>query len=205
MKKIKILAMLIVAMFGAVTVAGAYEINDGSIDAEIKEWIGIVYPTINLVNQTNMPILVSRTLNDTNYTNFVNDSLVLPLNITDNTGRESFLLPRTMFYMVLLIRDGEPLLPILSYFRRLIPVRKFGSVSVVNSTLGPRAANITIPLKYGISNDTFNEGENMTVKVFAMGFLPGAVNGAIEGIPLIAKAEFSLIDIDYQEQELIIE
>ena len=208
MNKIKIMSIMIVAMFigmGATSICGAKATLNGEIKAEVKEWIGLVYPSINLVNQTNTPILVTRTLNDTNYTNVVNDSLVIKLNITDNSGRELFLLPRTMFYMVFLVRKGEPLRPIGSYFGRLMPVRAFGSVSVVNSTLGSRATNITIPLKYKISNDTFNKGENLTVKVLAMGFLPGEVDGAIAGFPLVAKAEFSLININYQQKELIIE
>jgi hypothetical protein len=208
MNKIKITSIMIVAMFigmGATSICGAKEILNGEIKVEVKEWIGLVYPTINLVNKTNMPILVTRTLNDTNYTNVVNDSLVIKLNIIDNSGRKLFLIPRTMVYMVFLVRKGEKLSPIGSYFGRLIPKRAFGSVSVVNSTLGPRATNITIPLNYRISNDTFNAGENITVKVLAMGFLPGTVDGVIAGFPLIVKAEFSLINIDYQEKELIIE
>jgi hypothetical protein len=210
MNKIKITSIMIVTMFigmGAASMCRAGETLNGEIKVEVKELIGLVYPTINLVNQTNMPILVTRTLNDTThtYTNVVNDSLVIKLNITDNSGREIFLLPRTMFYMVFLVRKGEPLSPIGSYFRRLMPIRTFGSVNVVNSTLGLRATNITIPLNYRISNDTFNAGENLTVKVLAMGFLPGTVDGVITRFSLIVKAEFSLKNIDYQEKELIIE
>jgi hypothetical protein len=206
MKKIKILAMLVAAMFGTVTIAGAADLT-GSIDVTVDEWLGLAYPSISLSNQT-VSLGVKRTINGTsgNYTgNVVNDSLVIPLNIVDETGRESYLLPRVIFYMVFITKEEGTLM------ERLIPMFSFGSANVVSSIIKPDLdANISIKLNYPVNNDTFNggensdQGENLTVRVFAMGFLPGAVNGAIEGIPLIAKAEFALEGITYYENEEVI-
>ncbi len=203
----KILAMLVAAMFGAVTVAGAADLT-GSIDVEVKEWLGLASPAIDLANQT-ATLGVSRTMNETsgNYTgNVVNDSLVIPLIVVDNDGRESYLLPRVVFYLVFITKEEGTLL------ERLIPMVSFGSANLVSSIIKPEAdTNITIPMSYAVDNDTFNDGENsnqgenLTVRIFAMGFLPGAANGFLDEIPLIAKAEFTLEYITYVEQELIIE
>lgn len=209
MNKTKITSIVIISLLvgiGAVNFTGAYEI-DGSIDVEVKNWVGLVSPKINIGNQTAPQILVNRTLKDKNYTNMVEDSLIIPINIVDNKTRSTdFLLPRPLFYMVFVTRDGEKLLPLGGFINRIMPAKAFGSVSVVNSTLGERDTNITVKLRYMINNDTFNagensnQGENFTVKIFAMGFLPGEANGGVENLPIIAKGEFKLINITYKQK-----
>lgn len=205
MKKIKILAMLVAAMFGAVTVAGAADLET-SIDVEVKDWIGVAYPAINAVNQS-IQLNVTREKNETGvYTgnNYVNESLVIQLSVVETDERD-YLLPRVMFYMVFINKEEGTLM------ERLMPMFSFGSANLVSSIVKPDVdTNITIPLSYAVHNDTFadptgensDQLENLTVKILAIGFLPGTVNGFIEEIPVIAKGEFTIYDITYVDESL---
>ena len=51
-------------------------------------------------------------------------------------------------------------------------------------------------LDYKITNETFLNGENLTIYLTVLGFLPGNVNSVIvddESIPIIGRQEINLI------------
>lgn len=142
----------------------------------------------------------------------VEDELIINLSLIDESNRAAFVLPRFMFYRVVLVRDiGNAIaLPkkFGGLFSRLMPVKvAFGSVGVANTlTGGSGATNITIKVNYQITNETYNQGkgfENLTLRIFTMGFLPGNINGIgglFEGkLPIIDFKAVSL-DIDYDEK-----
>lgn len=218
MKKIKIVAMLVAAMFvglAATTISGAAEL-EGGIRVYVDGFIGVVTPEKNFTedqeNQT-VTFLVNVTTtpdgNPDNATYKVEDKLKINLDIIDRDTRESFILPRSLFFGYILARDIEnvPLLPLFGdhgFFNRLFPVKKlFNSVNIVNSTLaGGRINNISIPMNYKINNATFNNGdsfENMTLHLYTMGFLPGNTNGLSEKIPIIAHMKIKL-KIEYDQK-----
>ena len=195
MNKIKIMSIMIVAMFigmGATSICGAETLN-GEMKVKVTDWIGIVSPKMEFGNQS-VTFDVEKVKNETFYK--VNDTLKINLNITDSSGRELYIMPRSMFYGVIMYRkiSEAKISPLTGLLNRLFPVRRLlKSVNVVNSTLGGKKDNnITIPLKYTITNETFNnKGENLSMMVYVMGFLPGNLDG-MEGVPIIAHKTITL-------------
>jgi len=56
-----------------------------------------------------------------------------------------------------------------------------------------KATNFSINLKYRITNETFHNGENLTMYITVMGFLPGNINGIHNGeIPIIDRGIVNL-------------
>ena len=200
MNKIKIMSIMIVAMFigmGAASMCGAEETLNGEMKVDVSGWIGIVSPKIDFGNQS-VTFDVETIENETFYK--VNDTLKINLNITDSSGRKLCIMPRSMFYSVIIYRKPSEakLSPLIGILNRLFPVRRLlKSVNVVNSTLGgQRDNNITIPLKYTITNDTFNNGgENLSMMVYVMGFLPGDLTGG--GLSIIDHKTITL-NISYE-------
>jgi hypothetical protein len=209
MNKIKITSIMIVAMFigmGAASMCRAEETLNGEMKVEVSGWIGIVFPKIEFDNQSVTFDVEKETVENETFCN-VNDTLKINLNITDNSsGGRKFILPRSMFYSIIMYRKPIkpiealfPLFPLSKMLSRIFPVKQLlKSVNVVNSTLGSKKDNnITIPLKYTITNETFNKkGENLSMMVYVMGFLPGDING-IEGVPIIAHKTITL-NISYE-------
>ncbi|RLF50268.1 MAG: hypothetical protein DRN24_06825, partial [Thermoplasmata archaeon] len=64
---------------------------------------------------------------------------------------------------------------------------------------GEKSDNITVNLSYSISNMTFENGENLTMHIWVMGFLPGNVNGVIKGLPIIGHKVVNL-NVEYKEK-----
>lgn len=197
---------MIVAMFigmGAASICGAEETLNGEMKVEVSGWIGIVSPKIEFGNQNVTFDVEKETVENETFCN-VNDTLKINLNITDNrSGGRKFILPRSMFYSIIMYRKPIealfPLFPLSKMLSRIFPVKQLlKSVNVVNSTLGgKRDNNITIPLKYTITNETFNKkGEKLSMMVYVMGFLPGDING-IKGLPIIAHKTITL-NISYE-------
>jgi len=202
MNKIKITSIMIVAMFigmGAASICGAKETLNGEMKVEVSEWMGIVSPKIDFGNQSVTFNAEKETVdNETVYN--VNDTLKINLNITDNSGRNTYILPRSMFCSVIMYRKPieAKLFPLMGILSRLFPVRQLlKSANVVNSTLGGKKDNnITISLKYTVTNDTFNNGgENLSMMVYVIGFLPGDINGG--GLSIIAHKTITL-NISYE-------
>ena len=117
----KAISILITMMLVSITIAfisGAEEL-EGEINVEIKQTIGLVSTKIALEeNQTFGPLHVE----DDNGTLYVNDTLSIKLNVTDD--KENRMFPRFMFALVFIIRDPETvkISPIFTYLKRLIPV-----------------------------------------------------------------------------------
>lgn len=188
--------------------SGAY--LDGGIDVKLDGFIGVVSPVINITedqeNQT-VTFLVNVTEdpeNPENSTYDVEDELRINLTITDESGRASFLLPRSLIYGYIFVRDPStvPIRPIFGYLKRLFPVRKLlNSVPVADTLLGSsKADNITIPISYSLANTTYEAGsENMTLHIFTMGFLPGNSNGFSEKLPIVDHVKINL-EIHYEEK-----
>jgi len=169
---------------------GAEEL-EGSIDVDVKDYIGLVCPKINIGNQ-NVTFAVE-TVSNGKTTYMVNDTLEITLVINDTSGRKSFVLPRSMFYSVFITRgvSDAGIFPIFGIFGRLVPVKYLlRSINVANSTLGGKKNDtIVIPIHYAISEGTSNE--HLMLHLFVMGFLPGDVDG-YHGFPIVAHKKIKL-------------
>jgi len=201
MKKIKIVAMLIVAIFvslSATSISGAVDLN-ADINVEVEQFIGLVSPIINMTredqkNQTiEFLVNVTEPLDDPiNNSYIVEDELKININVIDESGRETFILPRLIFYKVIVSRDLSYAISLPkttgSLLKRLFPINvPFGQKGVVNTLGGSlKASNISINVYYKLTKDTYLNGENLTLNIFIMGFLPGNVNGILgEKLPII--------------------
>jgi len=205
MNKMKITAVMIVSMLigmGLASISTAEEL-DGEIKATVEDYIGVVYPEL-LIDNSSITLKVNVTDDEGNLTYMVEDVLSIPLNVTNETGRENFIFPRSIFCSVVVRRsilDAKilPMLPISNLLKRLFPVLKpLQTVNVLGGTLGAADDMFNITMSYPISNTTFEEGENLTMTLIAMGFLPGEVNGVAESIPIIAHKTITL-EITYEE------
>ena len=206
MNKIKkIVSFMIVSLFismSAASIVGAEETLNGHIKIDVCEWMGVVYPEVSLKENQSVNFSVDVVGEGDNVTYTVNDSLRINLNITDTSNRSNFILPRSMFYSIVVCRKLSDIkFSLFGLLDRLFPVRVlFKSVNVVDSLLGgDKSDNITVDLSYSISNATFENGENLTMHIWVMGFLPGNVNGVIKGLPIIDHKVVSL-SVEYKEK-----
>ena len=202
----RITSIMVVSLFVSMSIAsvvGAEETLTGDISVEINGWIGVVSPRVNIEENQSVNFSVDVVGEGDNTTYTVNDSLRINLNITDGTNRTNFILPRSMSYSIIVCRKplDIKLLPVFGLLDRLFPVRVlFKSVSVASSVLGgEKSDNITVNLSYSISNMTFENGENLTMHIWVMGFLPGNVNGVIKGLPIIGHKVVNL-NVEYREK-----
>ena len=201
----KIISMMIISLFlsvSTISIASAEETLTGDIDVEVSEWLGIVYPEINIGNQSiELDVEISEVEEVTEY--LVNDTIIINLDVTNNSPRKIFVLPRSMFYSAIMTRDLSsvkilPLFPLRELFSRFFPIfHFFKAVNVVDGMLGKNETNtIEIPVSYKIDEETYNNGENATLTLSVMGFLPGDLNGLGEDLPIISKEKISL-EISY--------
>ena len=196
----KIISISVVLLFmtiSTISFASADETLTGDIDVEINEWMGIVYPQINLENQS---VTFDAELTDSGENEYlVNDTLIINLDITNNSDR-NFLFPRSIYYSVIMSRkiSDVKLLPFRGYLNRLFPVRSlFNTVNVIGGLVGKNASNtIEIPISYTIDEETFNNGENITLHLSVMGFLPGDLNGLGQKVPIVSNEKI-VLDIEY--------
>ena len=185
MKKMKTISLIMSAIIISVSVTsigGAVTLTNG-IDVGVDYWIGLVTPTIDIENQS---IIVNADMGE-NDTYIVDDTLDIDINILNNTDRSSFILPRAMFYSVLVVRKAE-LTWGFDYFSRMFPVKAIGSINVVESMLGNNTIinTISLPLQYAITNTTYDDGEQITMHIMTMGLLPGDTVGILGGsLPII--------------------
>ena len=203
MNKIKITSMLIGAIIlsvSAVSMVGAVELT-GSIEAEIVESFGLVKPRIQLdENQTGIT-LATEFDEATNYT-MVNDTLSIKIGITDNSRRETFLIPRFVFASVVIIRKEAPIFPLFGfmgkgpgYLARLFPVKQLLEKSDISDPEGEHCINVT--MNYWIGNETnYIESENLTMHLFTVGFFPGDVTG-VDDIHFVDHKVINLKEISY--------
>jgi len=215
MKKMKIVSMLIVAMFvglAATTISGAEYLN-ADIKVKVEGFIGLVSPIVNATSEEQKNQTVEFLVNVTeppgdekNNSYKVKDKLIINITIDDTSDR-IFVLPRFVFCRVIVVRDliDAIRLPgnLLSLFRRWQPIREpFRSVGVVDTFGGgQKATNISIDVDYEIINETFHNGENLTMYISVMGFLPGDVNGILDGeLPIINK-EIINLKVKYKDNE----
>lgn len=193
----KITSIIIIALFlsiSTMSVASADVALNGKIDVEINEWLGIVYPKINVENQS-----VTFNVETTESEHIVNDTLIINLDVTNNSNR-TFLLPRSVYYSVIMSRNiaDVKLLPLRGYFNRLFPVRSlFNAVNVIDGLVGKNAStDIEIPVSYVIDNETYNSGENLTLHLYVMGFLPGDLDGLGKKVPIISNKNI-VLNVNY--------
>ena len=196
----KIISALILALFISMSIASIVDADvniNGAVDVEVKEWVGIVYPSINIENQSvTFEVNASAMDNETTYT--VEDTLIIGLNVTKESNR-TYVFPRSIFYSAIMTRKitDIKLLPLRGILSRVFPIRQlFKSVNVAKGMLGKEDANISITLDYIIDNKTYNNGENLTLHLYMMGFLPGDVNGISKILPFITYKDINL-EIDY--------
>jgi len=203
MNKIKILSLSIGAIIlsvSAVSMVGAVELT-GSIEAEIVESFGLVKPRIQLDEKQTGITLATEFDESTNYT-MVNDTLCIKIDVTDNSRRETFLIPRFVFASIVIIRKEAPIFPLLGllgdgpgYLARLIPVKQFLEKSEISDSEGEHCINVT--MNYWIGNETnYIESENLTMHLFIVGFFPGDVK-EIEKIHFVDHKVINLKEINY--------
>jgi len=191
MKKISIMIAFLLIGLGAVTTNG--QVLDGEIEIEVVDSIGVVYPNINLENESEFDF-VAEFIEEENESYWeVNGTISISLNIMDNSERENFLFPRTLMYSALLVRNDVKLLPLAGAFKRIFPVIEIGkSINVVNSQFGENKSDtIEIPVQYTMANDSVIETENMTLYLVVMGMLPGDVNG-VGGLKIVEYKKIAL-------------
>ena len=180
MHKIKTISVMIVfLLIGLGTVTTNGQVLDGEIEIEVVDSIGVVYPDVNLGNENEFDF-VAEFIEEENESYWeVNETISINLNITDNSGRENFLFPRTLMYSAVLVRNDAKLSPLAGAFKRIFPVIEIGkSINVVNSQFGENKSDtIEIPVQYTLANDSVIGTENMTLHLIVMGMLPGDVNG----------------------------
>jgi len=214
MNKMKLISMLVIAMFLSLTFSTVGTAADlqGNIAVSITGFIGLVTPRVNLTEEQmnqSATFMVNVTLdpeNPENSTYIVEDELKISLDITNEANR-SFILPRSVVYNILVVRDKSKVesRPIFGYLRRLIPVRAlFKTAKVVDSLLGKKVDNITVPMKFSISSSTYeNLTENMTLHIYTMGFLPGDSDGVSQKLPILDHKKINL-QVTYVEKPEIV-
>ena len=198
MKKMKILAIMVVSLLvglSTISVSGANKL-DGQIDVEITQFIGLVHPHINLDNDSDISFAAESVEQDNVSFFRVNDSITIDLEITDNTGKGSYLFARTFFYSAIILRQPVINMKVGSFLKRMIPaIELLKPVKVVNSTLGGnRTTEIEIPVNYIIAKETL-EPEEMKLILVVFGMPPGDING-IEVFPLI-DYKIVKLNVDY--------
>lgn len=214
MKKIKIVVILIATMLlglSAISISRAVDL-EASIDVTLKDWGGYVSPSVNVStdekkNQTiELKVKVNETGNPENYKYIVNDTLVINLNIDDQTGRKLgfFFIPRFVVYRIVLKKDPEDL------FEPSIIKPASGAKNVVEnvfSLLGiwPIADKIEVAMSYNINNETFDQDngiENLSLVISTMGFPPANVNGhgLLDGENPIIDRQIVNLEIHYKDE-----
>ena len=149
MKKMRNIAIISAIIIGltATSATGTVNINNG-IDVEVDYWLGLVTPVIDLENQS---VIINANLGE-NETYYVNDTIEIDINITDNTNRDNYILPRSMFYSILVVRKNVGITFGFDILSRMFPVKAFGSINVVDSMIGENVTDkITLPLEYTIT------------------------------------------------------
>jgi hypothetical protein len=201
MGKLKLMAIIVAGLFIGISAASAGEMN-GEIHTTIDKWVGIVAPQIDMDNQS-VTLNVDIEGEGENLTYRVNDTLKINLNNTlSESARESYVLPRSIFYGVFMYRQLTDLFPLFDgtgrgLLTRILPVFQVGGAQVSEAMIGEEVDNITINCNYVIRNTTFEEGENLTMAIFAVGMLPGEVNGIHDDLPIVQKKIFT-VEVDYE-------
>ena len=207
MKRKNIVSVLMVGLFlgtALVPISGAVELN-ADIDIVVSNFIGLVSPKINVSTEAqrnqSLELLVNVTEpvgDPDNNSYIVEDELKININIVDDTARKSipFVIPRLIFYRAIVARDIKEAFKLPgSLLKNWMPIKvPFASKPVVNTIKGTAATNITIPVYYHLTNDTFySGGENFTLYLTVMGFLPGNTYGFLDGgIPILDRQVINL-------------
>ena len=187
MNEVKIISIFIGAIVLSVSAAsmvGAVDLT-GEIDVEVDGWLGVVTPIIGIDNQN--LTLDAELVNDT-YT--IDCNMTINLDIVDNSGRDTFYFSRGVVYSVIIFRKGAKLFPLLGFVNRLVPhIELFKSAHVVDSQFGggnQKQNCINISLNYDLpNNETYTNGEELTMNILVMGIFPGDVNGIADDLPII--------------------
>jgi len=215
MKKMKLITMLIASMFvglAASSVSGAVEL-EATIDVTVTQFLaGLVSPVVNVTTegQRNQSVTLMVNLTDPiNKTGRVEDELVINLNIDDQSGRDviPYIIPRWIIGTIMLKRDPIEALKNYNFMeggllKRFIPLTKLIMVPVVQTFQDDsEPTNFTVPLSFYVNNESFVNGENLTLSITVMGIIPGDINGFFNfdgQLPFLDKKEITLI-IDYEE------
>ena len=114
--------MIVFLLIGLGTVTTNGQVLDGEIEIEVVDSIGVVYPDVNLESENEFDF-VAEFIEEENESYWeVNETISINLNITDNSGRENFLFPRTLIYSAVLVRNDAKLSPLAGAFKRIFPV-----------------------------------------------------------------------------------
>ena len=162
-----VLGLVVYALIPSVTATVEVE---GSIKAEILPlYIGIVKPIMNLTENQTLDLNVD----ESNGNLTVNETLKINIEKIGDLGRKlPFLLPRSIFVQVIIIRKDFELTPLKGILDRIFVSTVFDRVDVIPG-FGKELNNlaVNIPMNYKIKDTTTTE--DFTMHVFAMGSLPG--------------------------------
>lgn len=177
-------------------------ILDGEITVNVSKTLGLVSPEINIDSQS-VIFKVNSTKNGLfNKRYRVENELVINLSINDESEKNDYILPRSMFYAFMGSRGiglaFKPIKP--GLINRLFPIRGFGSVKVVKSKYHKNLSEeIRIRIKcYEITKELLERGENIILNIYVMGFLPDDVNGKLEGTRVVSHKVINL-EVTYEE------
>lgn len=219
MVKLKVVSIMIATLFicsAVASIVGATpedpfkgkELNkvilEGEINVNVSKTLGLVLPAINISDQSVIFKVNSTSKSLFNKKYRVENELVIKLSINNESERDDYKLPRSMFYGVLGIRGiglaFKPIKP--GLINRLFPIRGFGSVKVVKSKYNKNLSDeIKIRIKYyEITKELLERGENIILNIYVMGFLPDDVNGELEGTKVVAHKVINL-KVTYEEIE----
>jgi hypothetical protein len=203
MNKVKIsvimAATILISLIASPIIGAVY--LDGDIEAEIlPNWVGLIIPKINISeNQTKMLNIDYFPPEDNNSAYYkVNDTLTINISTIGEAPRDVFLLPRSVYVSVFVLRKDVPLFPIIGLtgnkaglFTRMMAGKTFERVDVIPG-FGQKEDDqfVNVSLKYRLEPV---DSENLTVHIFVMGLVPGDLNGG------------KILPVHYQKVDLLID
>ena len=166
MKNLRIFSILIATiLLGASTAVYAGEIDEGSIDVVINDNVyGTVSPTLNLINTT-ITLTAYEIIQGGESSYEVQDNLTIPLSVV---------IEKEKIYLNKMITGRVTLYGSLNDVRAK---EMFNTYVANGELLGPdvnASTEASVPVKFPISEDAFNNGEELMMCTFVMGrYLPG--------------------------------
>jgi len=166
MKNLRIFSIFIATiLLGASAIVYAGDIDSGSIDVVVNDDVyGTVSPTLNLDN-TSITLNAIKTEKNGKISYKVKDNITIPLNVV---------LDKEKIYLNKMITGRVKLYGSLSDIR----AKEWFNAYVADGELIDKEVevpeSVSVPVNYQISNETFNEGEELVMCTLVMGrHLPG--------------------------------
>jgi len=217
MRKIKICSLLTVALLlgmSASMICGAEEPDNilaAEVNVTVEDWIGQVKPDFNVTtanenDSVELKCIVNVTdPNPANHTYDVNDTLIINMNIDDQSSRVLgfFIMPRCVRWKAYFSEDSNPYKAL---FKNTYKAngRALVADSLLNFLVPPGEVDDKIVIDmsgYDIDKDTFENGEEIYLHVYMKGFIPGHVNGGLlDGLIPILDQETIKLTLSFEAE-----